>query len=277
MSKNARRKAQGPKKRHWCFTSYLEVLPVTFDKNIVRYCIYQREVCPETKKEHFQGYIEFFDGKRLLQVKSVLGECHLEPRFGSRTEAREYCRKKASAIAGSQFEFGEWREDSTRKRKLCDMLRTDMSLKELIQETPHLYVLYHRGLEKLYARRKEEYARRFRKVTVDVLIGDTGCGKTKRATAGIDWFIMPCSEKLWFDGYRGQKTLIIDDFYGGIKYAFLLRILDGHSLQLPVKGGFVWALWNKVIITSNAEPNLWYKMGLTPALNRRLSSIVRMQ
>ena len=275
-NKVSRRKGNGPRKRHWCFTSFLDVLPTTFNKTVVRYIVYQRELAEETKREHFQGYIEFFDNKRIGGVKGVLGECHLEPRYGSRTEAREYCRKKKTSVDGSQFEWGLWREDNTRKRKLCDMLKTDMTLKQLIEESPQDYVRYHRGLEKLFARRLEKRARVFRQVEVIVYVGKTGSGKTRKATSGTDWFMMPCSEKLWFDGYEGQSTLIIDDFYGNIKYGLFLRILDGHSLQLPVKGGFIWALWNKVIITSNAYPETWYNRGFTPALKRRVTAIFPM-
>lgn len=272
----AQERKRGLRVSHWIVTSYLVDLPVQFPKT-VRYVIYQREICPETKKEHWQVYIEFFNAKRIGQVKAVLGECHAEKRRGSRTEARDYSRKVESAIAKTQFEWGEWVEEGCRKRKLSDMLKTDMTLKELIDETPHFYVMYHRGLEKLYARRTSHRALEFRKLTVTVYVGATGCGKTRMATSGDDWFILPCSDRLWFDGYDGQQTLILDDFYGGIKYSKLLRILDGHSLQLPVKGGFIWALWTKVIITSNAQPETWYTKGFTPALRRRVTNIIQMQ
>ncbi len=269
----APRKKRGSNVRHWCFTSFLEVLPVVFDKDVVRYCLYQREISPETKRKHYQGYIEFFDCRTKGQVKKVLGECHLEARKGSRTEARNYCRKKKSAIPNTLFEFGTWREDVTRKRKLSDLLKTNITLDDLIENTPHFYVMYHRGLEKLYAFRKAKQAKKFRNVVVEVLIGPTGSGKTRRAAGEADHFFVPCSDRLWFDGYRGERTLILDDFYGNIKYSLLLRILDGYELQLPIKGGFIWAGWTKVIITSNAEPGDWYKKGFTPALARRITNI----
>ena len=41
---------------------------------------------------------------------------------------------------------------------------------------------------------------------------------------------------LWFDGYRGQKTLILDDFYGWLKYGDLLKILEGHPYRCQMKG-----------------------------------------
>lgn len=270
---------RGPRKRHWCFTSYADTLPSDYDPLVVRYVIYQREVCPETKKEHLQGYIEFHDNVRINQVKAVLGDqkCHLEVRQGSRTQAREYCRKTDSSVAGQQFEWGDWRVDVNRKRKLCDILKTDLSLSELIVESPHLYVMYHRGLERLYSRRTKKAARAFRVVTVTVLVGATGVGKTKRATSGHDWYILPTGDRLWFDGYDGETTLIIDDFYGGVKYSHLLRILDGHAYQGAVKGGFIWARWTRVIITSNQLPKDWYAINDISAMMRRITEVILME
>ncbi len=274
-----RRKGRGPRKCHWCFTSFLDVLPTIFDDNIVRYCGYQREISPETKTPHFQGYIEFYDPKRVGQVKAVLGECHLEVRQGSRSEARAYCFKEDSAVKSTQVEFGEWRQDINRKRKLSDLLRTDITLDQLIEEVPHEYVRYHRGLEKLFALHAAKKAKVFRKVIVDVYIGPTGSGKTRKAIAHPDHYLMPASgsSALWFDGYRGESVLIIDDFYGNIKYGTFLRMLDGHELQMPIKGGFVWSQWTHVIITSNQEPRNWYVKGLTPALSRRITNIVNLE
>ncbi len=265
---------RGPRQRHWCFTSFLEHIPAVFDQDIVRYCVYQRETGEAKQRDHFQGYIEFFDPMRMGQIKSILGECHLEPRRGSRHQAREYCRKKASAVPDSQFEFGVWRQDLSRKRKLRDLLLTDMSLDDLIEKDPMSFVRYHKGLRALYHWRQKKKAKKRRKVTVLVLIGPTGSGKTERAAEEPDHFFLPCSDKMWFDGYNGENCLILDDFYGGIKYSHLLRILDGYEIQVPVKTDFVWALWTKVIITSNQEPRNWYKVGLTAALARRLTTIV---
>ncbi len=267
------------KKRHWCFTSFLEVLPTVYDPSVVRYCCFQREISPETKRTHFQGYLEFYDSQRMGKVKSILGECHVEPRLGSRTEAREYCRKEESAINDSFREFGIWREDVSRKRKLCDMLKTNMTLNELIDESPISFVRYHKGLEKLFARRTKAKASAFRHVHVSVYVGPTGTGKTKKACETPDHYKLPCGDKLWFDGYAGEDCLILDDFYGNIKYGTLLQILDGYEMQVAVKGGFVWAQWTKVIITSNEPPDEWYSskfpLGASAPLMRRITEVIK--
>lgn len=75
------------------------------------------------------------------------------------------------------------------------------------------------------------------------------------------------------DGYYGQTAILFDDFYGGVKYTQLLKMLDGYPMQIGKKGGFVQKRWRTVLFTSNASPMEWYKRGLTPALKRRITSV----
>ncbi len=274
--KRKKRKSQtGPRVRHWCFTSYLDVLPTEFDDAIVRYCCYQREVCSSSKRPHFQGYIELCNSSRIGQVKMVLGKCHCEPRRGTREEARAYCCKKETAVQGTFFEFGVWRNNVSRKRSLHDMLQDHITLDDLIEESPVSFVRYYKGLSKLYQWQKRKKAKTFRNVEVVVLVGLTGTGKTRKAAEEPDHFFLPCSQNLWFDGYEGEKCLILDDFDGGIQYQLLLRILDGHEIQVQIKGGFVYAMWTKVVITSNSQPSQWYLRDIS-ALMRRIDVISNM-
>ena len=57
---------------------------------------------------------------------------------------------------------------------------------------------------------------------------------------------------VWFDGYAGEKILLIDDFEPkGIKRSYLLRMVDIYPFMGQVKGGHVVAEWDYVFITSN--------------------------
>lgn len=82
---------------------------------------------------------------------------------------------------------------------------------------------------------------------------------------------------VWFDGYIGQKVLLIDDFYGSIKFHDMLEYMDGYKFQVPIKGGFVWKAWDKVYITSNKHPNEWYanyRCLEEPAFVRRINEFL---
>lgn len=89
--------------RSYCFTSFQEKL--NFDEKQTRYIIFGKEICPDTKKEHWQGYIELFNKLGIKKVKNILGDekVHLERRRGTREEARAYCMKD-----GKFEEHGDW-------------------------------------------------------------------------------------------------------------------------------------------------------------------------
>lgn len=56
----------------------------------------------------------------------------------------------------------------------------------------------------------------------------------------------------------------------------LLNILDGYPLHVEIKGGFVPAEWERVVITANEPPDSWYQRGFPAPLQRRITRIIHM-
>lgn len=71
------------------------------------YLIWQKEYCPKTKLEHFQGFVMFKKFYTLGQAKQCLRDktIHIEKSFGSLEENKNYCMKNES-YAGERFEYG---------------------------------------------------------------------------------------------------------------------------------------------------------------------------
>lgn len=275
--------------RAWCFTKF-DYTTETIEQykklasddyaSSVRYIVFGEETCPETGKPHLQGYLELKKPSRGKAVKVLLdndekSDVHLEHRYSgaTREQAKAYCLKE-----GKPHEAGNWKSGGQGARcdlhRVADLIANDAPIEELIEKHPIECIRYHRGIEWLKARFEKKRARDFRKLEVDVFWGDAGTGKTKKALdEHPDAFTVNAHETFPFEGYDGEKTILIDDFEGHLKYSFLLRILDGHRLRLNTKGGHRWALFTRVIITSNKSPDQWYKRGLTPALKRRLTTV----
>jgi len=240
--------------RDWCFTSWDTDKELCFDKDKVKYIVYGKERCPSTDREHYQGFAIFDRTCRIPKAKQWIGggdSMHCESRRGSRVAARDYCRKD-----GVVFEWGE-----LGARCLKDVIR--LPIKDIKECDPLTYVRYHRGIEKLNANVGEMW----REVKVEVLWGPTGCGKTRECMKEGTFKIDP--PYTWWDGYAGEETLLIDDFrVGAITRGMLLNLLDGYRLRLETKGGHTWALWKKVYITTNFNPETW-----DDAILRRVTSV----
>lgn len=262
-------------------------------KGLIRYLCYGKEESQDGRP-HLQGYLEVgTEPIRGAGLKKLFEEfdyksfhrIHIEPkkRESTRDQARNYTKKE-----GKWIEFGNWKAGGQGARNdLIDAIEflkkkteennLDVTL-ECMDRNPMEWAKYGRFMEKYQAAYEKKLSRGFRKLEVVVNYGDAGVGKTREVVeeceAKNDYpFIANADEDFVFDGYDGEKVLLIDDFKGQIKYKKLLRILDGYQYRCNVKGSCRYARWNKVVITANDRPEDWYKYGLTDALNRRLKTI----
>lgn len=208
---------------------------------------------------------------------------HCEKRKGSREQARDYCRKVDTRTDGP-WECGTFTKGQGQRTDLEDAttaLMETRSLDSVADSHPVAYVKYSRGLQNLlYIKRKQD-AKKWRDITVKVFWGEAGSGKTRAAVAQTDsYFILDkISDNMWFDGYDSEEHLIIDDFYGWIKFGNFLRLCDGYPYRCPIKGGMLWANWTSVTFTSNKHPDSWYDQSKLNdaqinAFHRRITEIV---
>lgn len=91
---------------NWCFTTW--DLPKLKKMELVHFMCYQKEVCPLTKKTHYQGYVEFKKEYKLFQVKSLFKEkgMYLDRATESREKNLSYCHKDRT-YAGSRFLYND--------------------------------------------------------------------------------------------------------------------------------------------------------------------------
>lgn len=93
-----------------------------------------------------------------------------------------------------------------------------------------------------------------------VFCGKTGTGKSRRAwaEAGMDAYPKDPRTKFW-DGYRDQKHVVIDEFRGAIDISHILRWLDRYPVLVEIKGSATCLVAEKIWITSNLHPRDWFK------------------
>lgn len=256
-------KRDNPVKR-WCLTLNN---PTPEEKDSIKekltsenceYAIIGNEV-GENGTPHLQGFVNLKKKLRLKQMKELISpRAHLEQAMGSDSDNERYCSKGGDIYLA----IGEPSKQGKRSdlADAAEMLtETGGDLTVLAQAMPSVFIKYGRGLANWV-----DYARiskpRDYKTNVTVWYGPPGCGKSRaaaEASTGKEVYYKTRGE--WWDGYTGQEVVIIDDFYGWLKYDEMLRICDRYPHRVPVKGAFVNFLAKELLITSNAPINEWYK------------------
>lgn len=89
--------------------------------------------------------------------------------------------------------------------------------------------------------------------------GPTRCGKSHRAWAEAGYTSFPKNSRTkWWDGYRGQEHVIVEEFRGAIDIGYLLLWLDKYPVIVEIKGGSVLLTAKRLWFTSNRSPEQWY-------------------
>ncbi len=238
----------------------------------------------ESGTPHIQGYAEFKKAVRLSALQRHFGKSiHWEPRKGTAAQAKAYCKKEVKSD-DDWFEYGEPKKQGERTdiREFLNLCTGAKHMWEVIEADPDNWFKFHRAARVARTEYQSYQAikKGFRKdLKVTVLWGDSGTGKTRLAMAGADPFdtyTLPLGseEKLWFDGYEGQSIIVIDDYYGWIRWGAFLRLTDGHRLRVPIKTTMGDAAWTQVYVTSNKHPRNWYpNKGYPYELWRRITEI----
>ena len=278
--------------RNFCFTiNKTDGVELKIDtKNgkweFVKYCVWQYEIGEKNGLEHIQGYIEMSKVIRWAGLRKILGSktVHIEKRLGTSLQARNYCMKDATRKNKTvPFEYGVWVPKRRGERSDLITLKQDIferkcSILYIMRNHTELWLKYSNSIKLMVGEaRLQSVVAVERFVDVEIHYGQSGAGKSYHVShkykdkvyrLDIDCGI------LWFDGYKGEKILLIDEFEGNIKYSNFKKILDKYKYRCQIKGGYVWAEWEKVYIISNSKPNKWYKKNLA-ALKRRVNKIYR--
>lgn len=222
----------------------------------------------ESGTRHLQGYFRCKRSYRITQLRKAM-PAHFAVARGNDLENQKYCSKDGKFWEhGTPAKGPGARSDISAATK---MLRRNMGMREVAISHPEVFVKYSRGLQQ-FNQVVNGITQRSWKTEVVVLVGKPGTGKSRYANAwasfqyGESVYYKPRGE--WWDGYDGQHCVIMDDFYGWIKYDELLKICDRYPYRVPIKGGYQPFLARKIYITSNAEPYKWYqklyeKQGIT--------------
>lgn len=255
----------------------------------VRYAVGQWELTQEGR-EHFQCYLEMHENVRLSGMKKVFyKDTNWKRNTANREASRGYAMKtdethphKAGTcrIEGTEpVEIGVWKPIGGNQGQRTDLEAVKEDIDNGMDEegcwNAHFkaMVMHHKAFDRyrIATKRKKRGA-----PTVTILYGGSGTGKSAYCNlhemlTGEEafWLSAPAdgrgrNSRVWWDGYAGEKTVVIDEFYGWLPYNFILRMLDRNAVQVEVKGGSVPLEATHFIFTSNTPPEDWYNLENKP-------------
>lgn len=112
--------------------------PVFKDYKGITFVTGQKEICPDTKKEHWHLYVEFEEKKSIKAIKEFFGDetMHIEGRKGTQAQAIEYVTKKESKADDETILYGTKKQSGTRTDldSMVDMIEEGHTCKEILME-----------------------------------------------------------------------------------------------------------------------------------------------
>ena len=223
------------KSKYWCFTlnnptaeekaevsALVDLEPVRGIPSVTFLCFGFEE--GETGTPHLQGYLECKNRVRLSGIKKIAGlrRAHFEVRRGTQAEAIDYCQKDQAYVEYGTRAVGQGsRSDLEAIKVLIDEGKDDKALAEAN------FGSWCRNRDAFLDYRRLVYKKQARDVEVYVVWGLPGTGKTRMIFETYpEVWISNDPTLQWFDGYAGQEVVLIDDYRGDGKAAFVLRLCD---------------------------------------------------
>jgi len=270
VTEGKRKKPESASKfTNWCWTAFDPNLSEVWLSTIApSYWCYGVEVCPETSREHWQGYLEVKSATTFnsLKKRSPPG-VHWENRKGSQEEAIAYCRKD-----GRFHEFGTKKALSGQRHDLASVRAAVLlgtSYETIFDDHFGVCLQYGRGIRE-YSQLKQPH--RSWPSEVICIWGPTGTGKSKLANEEGAAFV-EYDKSGFIHGYNNESIVCFDDFDPTtMTREVFLRLTDRYHIKVNVKGGSM--TWNPrtIYFTSNSNPRDWYNGD--EAVRRRMTKII---
>lgn len=191
----------------------------------------------------------------------------------SRSQAAEaYVWKDETAVEGTRFEIGE--KPFNRSKKTDWALAKQKAQAGLINEVPDdVYIKYYRTLKQIAM---DNMGRPDDLLSVSGIWihGPPGTGKSHYARQHHGHSLYLKAQNKWWDGYQGEKTVLIDDYDTNTLGHYLKIWADKYAFMAEMKGSSVQIRPDRIIITSNYTiEQLFPDPILAAAINRRFYKI----
>lgn len=215
---------------------------------------------------HTHIYFYLDEAIRFSTLQNRFNGAHFEMVKGTSQQNRDYVfkegkwekdKKKETNLSDTHEEFGDVPIERQGARNdlydLYDMIKQGMTNYEILESEP----AYMMNIDKIERARQiikeEKYKNEFRMLNVNYIYGETGVGKTRGIMEmyGYANVFRVTDYQHPFDNYKGQETIIFEEFRSSLKIQDMLNYLDGYPLELPCRYSNKIACYINVYIITN--------------------------
>lgn len=217
----------------------------------------------EVSTPHIQGTIRFNTLKSFKQVKDLIPKAHIEI-TKCMDASIQYCKKEKNFI-----EIGLYKNGRPTKKELIKRLR-EAPLDELV-DSGELSMYSVASIKKARIILASEHSLYTPSGLRGIWYwGAPGTGKSRKARSEYPEAYLKAQNK-WWDGYKGEKAIILDDLDSNVFGHYLKIWADRYSCTGEVKGGTVNLQHDFFVVTSNYHPDmLWSEdIQMCEAIKRR--------
>lgn len=237
--------------------------------SLCKYLVFQLEK-GESGTPHYQGYLILKEAQRISFLRKLSPIAHWEIRNGTHKNAKDYCTKPEGRLS-EPVEMGEEprlpgrKASDDRFASIVSLVKRGATDAEIIEEDPKTFIQHFPGIQRV--RLTVAAVSRNWRTRCLVLWGPTGTGKSRflsdlrdRFPGEVYWKPKDDANTNWWDGINpNHKYVVLDEFYGDKPFYFMTKLLDSNPLIVPIKSSMTEIHPCTVIITSNDDPNNWYK------------------
>lgn len=258
-----------PKVRWFTITNHdLDFDYSKMDMNVIRWLAVAPETGSKTKKKHFQGFFYTRDqrswGVRALKnLGAIFNGAHIEPMISKIANNEWYCSKENELTHYGVMPKQGARDDI--KETVDEITEGHITPNDICVENPGFYHQYGRTLEKAF---DIAMSKKFRTwmTTCTWWTGPSNSGKSHKAFENFHpdtHCILEFDDGGFWQNYKGQETVILNEFRGEIRFTKLLALIDKWPMYVKRKGKDPFPFLAKHIhITSVKSPEEVFKKSL---------------
>ncbi len=215
---------------------------------------------------HTHIYIYSRNAISFSALKKRFEHAHIEKANGTSQQNYDYIRKEGAYLDSDKKEtnlpdtFEEYgtmpverKGQSSISTEVVQMVKDGASNAEIVAAFPSMFTKLHHLDDLRQTLRYEEQKDKWRDVKVTYIYGPSRTGKTRYVMEkyGYSNVYRVTNYKHPFDGYNGQKVLLLEDYHSNLPLQEFLDIAEGYPIQLRSRYQDKVACFVEVYIISN--------------------------